>query len=99
MAEEYWLRRCSATRTRGGPCTQWAMTGGWVCWHHGGAASQVKAAAERRWQHELRYRAVERAYEREHGQPMPEILVVYLRYRASADLATWRRHRAVARDG
>jgi hypothetical protein len=99
MAEEYWARRCSARRTNGLPCTHWAMRGGWVCQTHGGRAPQVRAAAERRWQHELRYRAVESAYEREHGEPMPEILVYYLRYRASADLATWRRHRAVARDG
>lgn len=94
-----WAVRCTARRSSGEPCGRWSVVGGFVCPSHGGRAPQVRAAAERRWQHELRYRAIERKYEREHGQPMPEIMVLYLRYRASADLATWRRHRAVARDG
>lgn len=36
---------CSAKRTNGKPCQAYAITGGTVCWAHGGAAPQVRAAA------------------------------------------------------
>jgi len=49
--------RCTALRTNGRPCRAWAIHGGWVCWTHGGAAPQVRLAAQRRleltaWQQE-----------------------------------------------
>jgi hypothetical protein len=41
--------RCSAWLTdRSRQCRQWAIHGGSVCWHHGGAAPQVQAAAQLR---------------------------------------------------
>jgi hypothetical protein len=41
--------RCSAWLTdRSCQCRQWAIHGGSVCWHHGGAAPQVQAAAQLR---------------------------------------------------
>lgn len=39
---------CSAKRTNGQPCRGYAITGGRVCRAHGGAARQVRAAADRR---------------------------------------------------
>jgi hypothetical protein len=39
---------CTATRKDGEPCQARAVAGGTVCRYHGGAASQVAAAAERR---------------------------------------------------
>lgn len=93
MERQLWRVRCTATRTRGGPCGQWAITGGYVCWHHGGAAPQVKAAAARRWERELMFRKFEADYEREHGEPLDPFFSAYIRYRFSADPATWRRHR------
>lgn len=39
---------CTAHRTNGTPCRAWAIRGGRVCVVHGGAASQVKAAAAER---------------------------------------------------
>lgn len=42
-------RRCTATsRTTGKRCGAWAIAGAVVCHYHGGAAPQVKAAAEAR---------------------------------------------------
>ena len=41
-------RRCRARRTDGQPCRAWAIVGGTVCRAHGGAARQVRHAAERR---------------------------------------------------
>jgi hypothetical protein len=41
-------RRCSATNAAGVRCAKAAMLGGTVCRSHGGAAPQVRAAAERR---------------------------------------------------
>ena len=40
--------RCVATTRKGAHCTKAAIPGGTVCRFHGGAAPQVKAAAERR---------------------------------------------------
>lgn len=40
--------RCSAHRSNGQPCRAYAIIGGRVCRAHGGAAPQVRAAAERR---------------------------------------------------
>lgn len=41
--------KCSAHSARTGkPCNRLAMVGGRVCWVHGGAAPQVRAAALRR---------------------------------------------------
>jgi hypothetical protein len=39
---------CGAHRTNGEPCRAFAMHGGRVCVAHGGAAPQVKLAAEER---------------------------------------------------
>lgn len=42
-------RQCTAkAKSTGKRCEQSAIRGGTVCWKHGGAAPQVKAAAERR---------------------------------------------------
>jgi len=42
---------CRAQRSHGrGPCGNYAITGGTVCRVHGGAAPQVRAAADRRAQ-------------------------------------------------
>lgn len=42
-------RRCKGTsKTTGTRCPQYAIKGGTVCFHHGGNAPQVKAAAARR---------------------------------------------------
>ena len=41
--------RCSArSKQTGRQCGAWAIPGGTVCYHHGGAARQVKAAATER---------------------------------------------------
>lgn len=41
--------KCTARSSRtGAPCQKWPINGGTVCRTHGGAAPQVKAAAERR---------------------------------------------------
>lgn len=45
--------KCSAVRSNGKPCANYAIHGGTVCHAHGGSAPHVKAAAKRR---------VERAY-------------------------------------
>lgn len=45
-------RRCKGTsKTTGNRCPQYAIRGGTVCFHHGGNAPQVKAAAARRLAH------------------------------------------------
>ena len=45
-----WSIRCRANAQQAGrPCANWAIRGGFVCRMHGGAAPQVRAAAERRW--------------------------------------------------
>lgn len=49
MARTPQKRHCSAHSVRTGqPCRAWAVTGATVCVAHGGAAPQVKAAAEAR---------------------------------------------------
>jgi hypothetical protein len=46
----YWSRPCGATSKRTGqPCGQWAIKGGTVCWHHGGASKRVREAAARNY--------------------------------------------------
>ena len=42
-------RPCSARRSNGMPCRNYAIIGGTVCSTHGGRAPQVRRAAERRW--------------------------------------------------
>jgi hypothetical protein len=50
--------RCTATsKQRGERCKQPAITGGTVCRYHGGAAPQVKAAADKRLE-ELKPKAI-----------------------------------------
>ncbi len=39
---------CTATTSAGNPCRSAPVTGARVCWHHGGAAPQVKRKAEER---------------------------------------------------
>lgn len=42
-------QKCTAKSSRtGNPCQKWPINGGTVCRTHGGAAPQVKAAAEKR---------------------------------------------------
>jgi regulator of extracellular matrix RemA (YlzA/DUF370 family) len=41
-------RKCKAHTSSGVACKNWAIKGGAVCAHHGGAAPQVKQAAEAR---------------------------------------------------
>ena len=41
-------RKCRATTSAGNPCPRPAIVGAAVCYHHGGNAPQVRAAAERR---------------------------------------------------
>jgi len=41
-------KKCTATKKDGEPCNAWAIEGGEVCYHHGGAAPQVKRKAEER---------------------------------------------------
>ena len=43
-------QRCTAHRTNGQPCNNWAIKGGNVCRIHGGGAPQVKARAQERLQ-------------------------------------------------
>lgn len=89
---ERWAQRCSATSKRTGrQCGQWACLGGFVCGWHGGKAPNTLAAAGRRWNRELRLRRIEREYEQEHGEPMPQMAAAFIRY-GLGDMATWRRH-------
>lgn len=52
-------QRCSAHRTDGEQCGAWAVRGTTVCYHHGGAAKQVRAKARREVLREEARRAVE----------------------------------------
>lgn len=88
-----WAVKCTAHRSNGQPCSAYAITGGYVCRTHGGAIGHVKAAAARRWERELMMRRIEREIGRETGQPVDPFISAYIRYRFSADPATWRRHR------
>jgi len=57
-------RRCHAHRSDGKPCRAWAITGGYVCMAHGGAAPQVRQeAAIRRFEEPIR-KAFDLAYAR-----------------------------------
>lgn len=53
-------RRCSATNQSGEQCKKLAIPGGTVCYYHGGAAKQVRAAAERNLQKAEVERQIER---------------------------------------
>ena len=60
MAKVRWAVRCSATSKRTGrQCSAYAMTGGYVCWVHGGATPAVRAAAARRWEFAKMMRRIE----------------------------------------
>lgn len=48
MARRRQARRCKAHRRDGQPCRAYAINGGVVCTKHGGAAPQVRRAAEAR---------------------------------------------------
>ncbi len=48
LALPYPMRRCGKRTRAGGHCKSWAIQGGMVCRMHGGAAPQVKRAAEER---------------------------------------------------
>lgn len=85
--------RCTASRTNGLPCRHWAITGGWVCRNHGGAARQVREAAARRWEYELLMRRIIGGIERRTGRPVDPALEAWMRAQAPADPATFRRHR------
>jgi len=64
MARVRQARRCHARRSDGRPCRAWAITGGYVCMAHGGAAPQVRhEAAVRRFEESAR-RAFDVAYAR-----------------------------------
>ena len=41
-------QRCTATTSKGAPCSKFRVKGSAVCMTHGAAAPQVRAAAERR---------------------------------------------------
>jgi hypothetical protein len=64
-----------------------------VCRAHGGALPQVRAAAERRWERERVSRAIERELEKATGKPPDDFTRALIRYGASADPATLRKHR------
>ena len=67
MARRRQARRCTAHRPRDGlRCEAYAIVGGTVCWAHGGAASQVRAAATARVQRQQIYMVMLRevAYQR-----------------------------------
>jgi len=68
MARVRQARPCSARRTNGESCGNYAIVGGQVCVAHGGSAEQVRdAAATREWQRKFeadfqrRYQAWRRA--------------------------------------
>jgi hypothetical protein len=92
MPRERWAVPCSARRSNGEPCAAYSITGGFVCISHGGGARQVREAAARRWGRERLISRFERKMARE-GCPLDPFLSAYIRYRFSADSATWRRHR------
>lgn len=80
MAKKRQAKHCTANKTNGDPCPNWAMRGTNVCSSHGGRAPQVRAAAEERI-------AVEQAVARFaldlDGTPLDEIAVREIR-RSSA---------------
>lgn len=88
MAKVRWAVRCTASCTTGGPCGQWAITGGYVCWHHGGASPAVRAAAARRWELELMMRRIERR--------SGTLVAALMRAEFAPDPATYRSHKSAA---
>lgn len=48
MAKKRQAKHCTAHKTNGDPCPNWAVRGASVCSAHGGRAPQVRAAAEER---------------------------------------------------
>lgn len=58
MARVRWARKCAAHKKNGDPCGNYAITGGRVCRMHGGAAPQVRRAAEMRLLEASAYRAL-----------------------------------------
>jgi hypothetical protein len=80
VAKIRWAVRCRATSKRTGlPCRAYAISGGYVCWAHGGAIGQVRAAAQRRlaaWKLKRRI-----------GRPLSE----FERSRVTGDDTGWRR--------
>lgn len=64
MARVRQVRRCRARRTDGEPCKAYAITGGYVCRAHGGAARQVRHEARIRWVEARLRLAYDRAYHR-----------------------------------
>jgi len=60
MSRTPWAQPCSAHRRDGWPCGAYAIRGGGVCRMHGGAAPQVRHAAQRRLFEECNRRHRER---------------------------------------
>lgn len=58
MARVRWARKCAAHKKNGDPCGNYAITGGRVCRMHGGAAPQVRRAADMRLLEASAYRAL-----------------------------------------
>lgn len=56
--------RCHARRSDGEPCRGWAVLGADVCRAHGGAAGQVREAAQRRVTEDQARRAMNASIER-----------------------------------
>jgi hypothetical protein len=94
MAKVRWAVPCTAHRKNGRPCSAFAITGGYVCVTHGGAAPQVRAAAARRWEFERMMVRIERGIERRLGRPVDPFALAWMRAQFAADPATFRRHRA-----
>ncbi len=85
MAKVRWAVRCSATSKRTGrQCSAYAMTGGYVCWVHGGATPAVRAAAARRWEFAKMMRRIERR--------SGPLVAAFMRAEFPADPATYRKH-------
>jgi hypothetical protein len=64
VARRRQARRCRARRTNGEPCKAYAITGGFVCRAHGGAAPQVRYEARvRRFEATMNI-AFDKAYRR-----------------------------------
>ena len=60
------------------------MTGGYVCWVHGGATPAVRAAAARRWEFAKMMRRIERR--------SGPLVAAFMRAEFPADPATYRKH-------
>lgn len=64
MARVRWAHKCAAHKTNGDPCGNYAIDGGRVCRMHGGAAPQVRRAADMRLLEASAYRALAVTMER-----------------------------------